>query len=158
MAQWKLNPPRCNGPRELTLVSQPHHALMNLMVEINIRKYKQNVLILELDKKAMLQAGGAIMASGDPCRTVLTGKKKHANEPTSEETNTADPRDENRDTLTEVNTEEEETKCLAGKNVEDLNPSSEKKDVPDIGKNLKVFFKGSRESKMDAYLDHSQSS
>eukprot|EP00466_Bigelowiella_natans_P003375 jgi/Bigna1/142757/aug1.72_g17465 len=160
------------------------------------RKYKQNVLILELDKKAMLQAGGAIMASGDPCRTVLTGKKKHANEPTSEETNTADPRDENRDTLTEVNTEEEETKCLAGKNVEDLNPSSEKKDVPDIGKNLskitpklidalglnefqmhvafqakygkdfqgiqfksrnkthlKVFFKGSRESKMDAYLD-----
>eukprot|EP00466_Bigelowiella_natans_P019847 jgi/Bigna1/137124/aug1.37_g11832 len=136
------------------------------------------------------------MASGDPCRTVLTGKKKHANEPTSEETNTADPRDENRDTLTEVNTEEEETKCLAGKNVEDLNPSSEKKDVPDIGKNLskitpklidalglnefqmhvafqakygkdfqgiqfksrnkthlKVFFTGSRESKMDAYLD-----
>eukprot|EP00466_Bigelowiella_natans_P006653 jgi/Bigna1/84287/fgenesh1_pg.128_\ len=48
------------------------------------RKYKQNVLILELDKTAMLQAGGAIMASGDPCRTVLTGKKQHANEPTSE--------------------------------------------------------------------------
>mmetsp|Transcript_26588 Transcript_26588/g.43053 ORF Transcript_26588/g.43053 Transcript_26588/m.43053 type:complete len:148 (+) Transcript_26588:222-665(+) len=46
------------------------------------RKHEQNVLTLELDKKAMLQAGGAIMASGDPCRTVLTGKKKHANEPT----------------------------------------------------------------------------
>eukprot|EP00466_Bigelowiella_natans_P008646 jgi/Bigna1/145347/aug1.98_g20055 len=160
------------------------------------RKCEQNVIMLELDKTAMLQAGGAITASGDPCRTDSTGKKHHVTEPANEETSATDSMDEKRQALAEVDTEEEETKCQAEKNAEDLNPSSEKKDVPDIGKKRaqvtpkligelglnefqthkafqtkhgkdfqgiqfksgnethpKMFFKGSKESKMDAHLD-----